>query len=156
MSTSPVARPGQHPGPDARPTIEVTFQLTPGDGWPPFAAERVAAVLETPDEARIVGTPIFVDDVSVGDTVQVARGAAGFAAGSVLRRGRHSTVRVVAATAAELEALRADLGYLAERVAASAVPPVLAIDVDDRTPIEDLLVRLDWACTSTLTYAISC
>ncbi|MDP9220244.1 MAG: FAD-binding oxidoreductase, partial [Actinomycetota bacterium] len=42
------------------------------------------------------------------------------------------------------------------RVAASAVPPVLAIDVDDRTPIEDLLVRLDWACTSTLTYAISC
>jgi hypothetical protein len=151
MSTSPVARPGQHPGPDARPAIEVTFQLTPQDGWPPFPAETVAAVLEAPDEARIVGTPVFVDDVSVGDTVQVARDAVGFAAGSVLRRGRHSTVRVVAATAAELEALRADLGLLASRVEASTVPPVLANDVDDRTPNEDHLVRLDWAFTTTMT-----
>jgi FAD binding domain/Domain of unknown function (DUF4265) len=140
----------------AGPVVDVLFQLSPADGWPPAATELLTGVLEAPDRVRITATPVFVDDVSVGDTVAVTGDADVLVAGTVLRRGRHSTIRVVAVSGPQLDALRADLADLALPMTQHASPPVLALDVDDRTGIEELLVRLDYATTATLTYSVSC
>jgi hypothetical protein len=156
VSTIPVAQPGPEPERAARPTVDVHFQLSPEDGWPPSSTELLAGVLEAPDQVRITATPIFVDDLSVGDTVAVTDDGSTLVGGAVLRRGRHSTVRVVAVNGTQLDSLRADLADLALPTAQHTSPPVLALDVDDRTAIEELLVRLDLATSATLTYSVSC
>jgi hypothetical protein len=156
VSTTPVRPPGQEPDRDARPVVDVLFHLNSEDGWPPVTTERLAGVLDGPGQVRITGTPVFVDDISVGDTVAVTRDGDRLVAGTVLRRGRHSTIRVVAMSGSQLDSLRADLADLALPAAQHASPPILALDVDDRTAIEELLVRLDLATGASLTYSVSC
>jgi hypothetical protein len=150
----PVVDPFDRDGQTSGRAIELTFELSQDDPWPPVPTETIAAVLVGPGVAEIVGVPVYVDQVSVGDRVEVATTGSTFRAGAVLRPGRHSTVRVVSTSD---EALRevADLAA-SMRLATTAGQHVLSIDVPDSVALEDLLVLLDFRSSMTLTYAVSC
>jgi FAD binding domain/Domain of unknown function (DUF4265) len=149
----------------AHETVCLRFPLTPTDGWPAQASEDVAGVLVAPRRVRLVDIPLLVDGFSLGDVLTVAPTDNGDpdepaplapAQAPDLRRGRHSTIRVVAAERAELDAPRRLAEQLGCTSRTQAASPVLAIDVPESVPVEDVLVLLDSHCTATLTYVIAC
>ena len=138
--TLPLAEPFDRDGRPGDDSIDLTYELAGDSGWPPCSTEIVAARLVRPGEAEIVGIPLYVDGVSVGDRVQVESTDAGYRPGGVMRASRHSTVRVVAVDTA-------GLAVAAELVAALGLASVtssdhahLAVDVPETTALEDLLV----------------
>lgn len=147
----------------ARPAeaIHLTFPLTVEDGWPPVPTESVAAELvdgvadRVVDrvQARLLESPWFVEGVSVGDLVEVADG---WTAGAVVRRGRHSTLRVVTTDAGQLSECQDVVEGLGCPTRPHPDHPVLSVDVPERVALEDVLVRLDALCSRTLTYTVAC
>jgi FAD binding domain/Domain of unknown function (DUF4265) len=133
--------------------VHLTFPLAVEDGWPPVATEAVAAEPVCDGQARLTEVPLFADGVSLGDVVAVEDGSVG---GIVVRRGRHSTVRVVAARADDLTEAADDVAGLGCRTRRHPRQSVLAIDVPERVALEDVLVRLDSLCSLTVTYAVTC
>jgi hypothetical protein len=168
MSTTPAEPAEAGPStPAASDPIALRFSLDAADGWATQPFEDVAAVLVGDGRAELVEIPLLVDGCSIGDTLamvtdqdaeRVADGPAASPrlAGPVLRRGRHSTVRVVAAERTELEDPRELAEQLGCATRLSAAVPVLAIDVPEAVAVEDLLVLLDSHCTVTLTYLVAC
>lgn len=153
MSTTPATPAEAH---DPSPGVErttVRFHLPVDDGWPPHPTEVLAAAPTSAGRARLLEVPLFADGVSAGDVVQVDTDAA---AGPVTCRGRHSTVRVVAASTHDLAAPRELVEGLGCVTRTSPDHAVLAVDVPERVAIEDVLVLLDTRCSVALTYVVSC
>lgn len=154
--TMPLADPFDQDGPLDRATVDLTFELSPDAGWPPSATETVRAAIVAPGLAEIVSVPLYVDGVSVGDLVEVDEAPAGLRAGRLSRAGRHSTVRVVSTESVGLVELSQLMEQRGLAMTTSSVPAVLAIDVPELHPIEDVLVLLDFRSSMTLTYTVSC
>jgi FAD binding domain/Domain of unknown function (DUF4265) len=166
MTTTPAGSAEADPTiPAAGRTVCLRLPLTQIDGWPAQPFEDVSAVLVAPGRAQLVDIPLLVDGFSLGDTLSVAPSDNADADAVVpvvpaqaldLRRGRHSTIRVVAAQRGELEAPRRHAENLGCTTRSHAATPVLAIDVPESVAVEDLLVLLDSHCTATLTYVVAC
>lgn len=136
--------------------VTLTIELTSDAGWPPYATETVPGHLLADDVAEIAGIPLYADGFAVGDRVRVTPVGDALHVAEIVGPGRHSTVRVVAVDAASL-AVAVDLVAAAGfESRASDVPAVLAVDVPGSAGLEDLLVRLDFASSISLTYTVSC
>ncbi len=146
------------PGP-AEPSVEVVdvlFPLVDDEEWPPYPAEQIDAVLLSHDLAEIRGVPWFVTNVSRGDIVKIRHDGIGYVGGSVLSRGGHSTIHVMATSEAELAPIVQRLRALGAATASGLTPPMLTVDVPETCSLEAVLDVLAAAESMTCAHSVAC
>ena len=74
--------------------VKVTFRLEPG-AWHGSATESVWAEPVGPGQYRLCNVPFYAFDVSYGDLVGAVEEAGRLVFASVVRRGGHSTYRLL-------------------------------------------------------------
>lgn len=137
------------------PVVEVLFPLVDDEGWPPYPAETIDAVLIAHDLAELRGVPWFVTDISRGDIVRVRRDGIGYVGGGIVSRSGHSTVHVLATSEAELAPIVQRLDQLGTRVASGLTPPMLAVDVPESCSLDEVLRVLTAAESMTCAYTVA-
>ena len=150
--------PGTPTAPAAQPEelVDVLFPLIDDDEWPPCPAEQIEAVLLSHDLAEIRGVPWFAANISRGDIVNVRHDGIGYVGGTVVSRGGHSTVHVMAASEAELAPIVARLTELGAVAAGGLTPPMLAVDVAESVALEPILDVLAAAESMTCAHTVAC
>ncbi len=121
--------------------VDVLFPLIDDDEWPPCPAEQIEAVLISHDLAEIRGVPWFAANISRGDIVNVRHDGIGYVGGTVLSRGGHSTVHVMAASEVELAPIVEQLVALGAKTAGGLTPPMLTVDIPESVALDPI-----WTC----------
>ncbi len=135
--------------------VDVLFPLVDDEQWPPYPAEQVDAVLLSHDLAEIRGVPWFATNLSRGDIVKVRHDGIGYVGGSVVSRGGHSTVHVMATSAAELAPVVERLRALGADTASGLTPPMLTVDVPETCSLEAVLDVLADAESMTCAHSVA-
>ena len=135
--------------------VDVMFPLIGDDEWPPYPAEMVEAKLIAHDLAEIVGVPWFVTNISRGDVISVDHDGIGYVARTVMVRGGHSTLHVMATTDAELAPIIEQLRALGASTFAGLEPPMLTVDVPENASLDDVIDVLSAAESMTCAYTIA-
>ena len=154
MTASGPALDVPHKGSDA--DLDVLFYLYTGDDWPPFPAETVTARIIDTFVVQVTGIPWFAYDIAVGDEVAVTHDGVGYIGRHVRRTGGHSTVRVVATSAAELAPIADALRALGTTVVAADDPTLLAVDVPPTVELAAVRRTLTAAESLTCNYEVAC
>jgi hypothetical protein len=136
--------------------VDVLFPLVDDDEWPPYPAEQIDAVLLSHDLAEIRGIPWFVTNLSRGDIVKVRHDGIGYVGGSIISRGGHSTVHVMATTPAELAPIVDRLQALGATTSSGLTPPMLTVDVPESCSLETVLDVLAEAESMTCAHSVAC
>ncbi len=147
----------QHRTDDAVPAelVDVMFPLVGDDEWPPYPAEMVDAKLIAHDLAEIVGVPWFVTNISRGDVVSVDFDGIGYVGRSVVVRGGHSTLHVMATSDAELAPIIEQLHDLGVATASGLEPPMLTVDVPETASLDAVIDVLSAAESMTCAYTVA-
>ncbi len=140
---------------DRSDLVDVMFPLIGEDEWPPYPAEMIEAKLIAHDLAEIVGVPWFVTNVSRGDVVHVAHDGIGYVARTVVVRGGHSTLHVMATTDTELVPIIEQLRALGAVTAGGLEPPMLTVDVPEALSLDAVIDVLSAAESMTCAYTIA-
>lgn len=148
MPSNPVARPEE--------LVDVLFPLIDDEEWPPYPAEQIDAALISHDLAEIRGVPWFAANISRGDIVNVRHDGIGYVGGTVVSRGGHSTVHVMAATEAELAPIVAELTALGAVAAGGLTPPMLTVDIPESVALDPVLDVLTAAESMTCAHTVAC
>ena len=151
----PGATPYGTPGPPDE-VVDVLFPLVDDEEWPPYPAEQIDAVVLSHDLAEIRGVPWFVSNVSRGDVVKIRYDGIGFVGGSVVSRGGHSTIHVMATTETELAPIAHRLQVLGAAVLSGLTPPMLTVDVPESCSLEAVLDVLAEAESMTCAHSVAC
>lgn len=138
------------------PVVDVMFPLIDDEEWPPYPAETLDAALIAHDLAEITGVPWFANNISRGDIVRVGHDGIGYVGGTVVSRGGHSTVHVLATTEAELVPIVRDLRALGAVTSAGLTPPMLTVDVPESCSLEAVLDVLAAAESLTCAHNVAC
>src|SRR5664279_2237099 len=157
-SAEPVVVIGSHAQIDESiPTemVDVMFPLVSDDQWPPYPAEMVEAKLIAHDLAEIVGVPWFVTNISRGDVVSVDHDGIGFVGRTVVVRGGHSTLHVMATTDAELAPIVEQLRSLGASTASGLEPPMLTVDVPETASLDAVIDVLSAAESMTCAFTVA-
>lgn len=157
-STTFAPAPGTSTTPAAQPAelVDVLFPLIDDDEWPPCPAEQIEAVLLSHDLAEIRGVPWFAANISRGDVVNVRHDGIGYVGGTVVSRGGHSTVHVMAASDAELAPVVEQLTALGAVTAGGLTPPMLTVDIPESVPLDPILDVLAAAESMTCAHTVAC
>lgn len=139
----------------AESVVDVLFPLIDDEQWPPYPAEMIDAVLIAHDLAEIRGIPWFVTNVSRGDIVHVRHDGIGYVGGTIISRGGHSTVHVMATTEQELAPIVQRLAALGASTASGLVPPMLTVDVPESCSLDKVLEVLTAAESMTCAYTVA-
>jgi len=139
----------------ARELVDVMFPLIGDDEWPPYPAEMVEARLIAHDLAEIVGVPWFVTNISRGDVISVDHDGIGYVARTVMVRGGHSTLHVMATTDAELALIIDQLRALGAGTLTGLEPPMLTVDVPENVSLDDVIDVLSAAESMTCAYTVA-
>ena len=131
------------------------FPLVGDDEWPPYPAEMVDATLIAHDLAEIVGVPWFVTNISRGDVVSVDFDGIGYVGRTVVVRGGHSTLHVMATTDAELAPIIEQLHDLGVATASGLEPPMLTVDVPETASLDAVIDVLSAAESMTCAYTVA-
>ncbi len=135
--------------------VDVLFPLVDDQEWPPYPAEQLDAVLLASDLARVHGVPWFVANVSRGDIVKVRHDGIGWVGGTVVSRGGHSTIHVMATSEAELAPIVTRLHALGAVTASGLTPPMLTVDVPESSSLRSVLDVLTDA-ESICAHSVAC
>ncbi len=154
----PVTAPGTQiaPAPQPEDLVDVLFPLIDDDEWPPCPAEQIEAVLISHDLAEIRGVPWFAANISRGDIVNVRHDGIGYVGGTVVSRGGHSTVHVLAASDEELAPVVDRLVALGASAAGGLTPPMLTVDIPEWVALEPILDLLAAAESMTCAHTVAC
>ncbi len=136
--------------------VDVLFPLIDDDEWPPCPAEQIEAVLISHDLAEIRGVPWFAANISRGDIVNVRHDGIGYVGGTVLSRGGHSTVHVMAASEVELAPIVEQLVALGAKTAGGLTPPMLTVDIPESVALDPILDVLAAAESMTCAHSVAC
>ena len=136
--------------------VDVLFPLVDDEEWPPYPAEMIDAVLIAHDLAEIQGVPWFVTNVSRGDIVRVRHDGIGYVGGTVISRGGHSTVHVMATADEELAPMVEQLRIIGAVTASGLEPPMLTVDVSESCSLDGVLHVLTAAESMTCTFTVAC
>lgn len=136
--------------------VDVLFPLIDDEQWPPVPAEMLDAVLTAHDLAEIKGVPWFVTNISRGDIVRVGHDGIGYVGGTVVGRGGHSTVHVMATSEAELAPIVERLHLIGASTAAGLTPPMLTVDVSENCSLDEVLDVLTAAESMTCAFTLAC
>ncbi|MGS0687046.1 DUF4265 domain-containing protein [Nakamurella sp. GG22] len=139
-----------------RSVVDVLFPLVDDDEWPPCPAEQIEAVLISHDLAEIRGVPWFAANISRGDIVNVRHDGIGYVGGTVVSRGGHSTVHVMAASEAELAPIVKQLVALGASTAGGLTPPMLTVDIPESVALDPILDVLAAAESMTCAHTVAC
>lgn len=140
----------------ASPVVDVLFPLVDDEEWPPYPAEMLDAVLIAHDLAEVRGVPWFATNISRGDIVKVRHDGIGYVGGTIVCRGGHSTVHVMATSEDELAPIVAGLTALGATTASGLVPPMLTVDVPESCSLPAVLDVLSAAESMTCAYTVAC
>jgi hypothetical protein len=135
--------------------VDVMFPLIDDEEWPPYPAEMIDAVLIAHDLAEITGIPWFVTNVSRGDIVQVRHDGIGYVGGTIVSRGGHSTVHVMATSENELAPIVRRVRGLGAETASGLVPPMLTVDVPESSSLDQVLDVLTAAESPTCAFTVA-
>ena len=135
--------------------VDVMFPLIGDDEWPPYPAEMVEAKLIAHDLAEIVGVPWFVTNISRGDVISVDHDGIGYVARTVMVRGGHSTLHVMATTDAELAPIIEQLRALGANTATGLEPPMLTVDVPETVSLDEVIDVLSAAESMTCAFTVA-
>ena len=136
--------------------VDVLFPLVDDEEWPPYPAEQIDAVLLSDDLAEIRGVPWFVTNVSRGDIVKIRYDGIGYVGGTVVSRGGHSTIHVMATLEAELAPIVHRLRALGAAVSSGLTPPMLTVDVPENCSLSAVLDVLADAESMTCAHSVAC
>ncbi len=136
--------------------VDVLFPLVDDDEWPPYPAEQIDAVLLSHDLAEIRGVPWFVTNLSRGDIVKVRHDGIGYVGGTVVSRGGHSTVHVMATSMEEIAPIVDRLQALGTTCSSGLTPPMLTVDVPESCSLETVLDVLADAESMTCAHSVAC
>ncbi len=139
----------------AEEVVDVLFPLVDDEEWPPYPAEQVDAVLLSHDLAEIRGVPWFATNLSRGDIVSVRHDGIGYVGGAIVSRGGHSTIHVMATSAAELTPIVEQLRALGAGTASGLTPPMLTVDVPENCSLEAVLDVLADAESMTCAHSVA-
>jgi hypothetical protein len=118
----------------------IDFLLEPdADGYPPASVETIWAVDLGDGTYRLDNTPFFAKGVSAEDVVEapITDGRPTFSI--VLRRGGHSTVRVVVFDPTKVADTRAMLAGLGASSELSHIPQLISVDIPPEARLEEIL-----------------
>lgn len=138
------------------PVVDVMFPLVDDEEWPPYPAEMVDASLIAHDLAEIRGVPWFVTNLSRGDIVRVRHDGIGYVGGTVVSRGGHSTLHVMATTDTELVPVVEQLHALGAATSSGLEPPMLTVDVPESVNLDAVLAVMAKAESLTCAYTVAC
>lgn len=149
--------PANPPTPEsvAAELVDVMFPLVGDDEWPPYPAEMVEATLIAHDLAEIHGVPWFVTNVSRGDIVSVAHDGIGYVGRTVVSRGGHSTLHVMATSTAELAPIIEKLRALGAGTVSGLEPPTLTVDVPQSCSLDAVVDVLSARESMTCAYTVA-
>ena len=119
--------------------VKVLFRLErDADGYPPADSESIWARPLGGGEYALDNIPFFVKGVSCGDVVRVAVSDGERWVAEVVRYCGHGTVRVLAADAADVPALREELQALGCGSELSHISKLIAVDIPPDIPYDSV------------------
>lgn len=125
--------------------VRVNFHLDGAEDWPPNGVESIWCVRTSQSDEFVVDSiPLFVFDVSLGDTIRAEADSSGqLACGGLVRDGGHSTVRVFVppddVDTSEVVALAARVGCGSEVLRAMGI---VGMDVPTESALDSLRLAL--------------
>jgi hypothetical protein len=135
------------PAPDA---VELQIPLNVHDGWPPTQVEALWArpVPGKPDLLRVDNVPVFAVELAREDVVRIERIGGQATLVEVVRRGGHSTLRVIIDSDGDsdrIDDVAESLSELGGGVQRTFIDALLTVDIRPGADAAPLIAWLDQA-----------